>query len=187
MKKLTSCSFIFTIFVALFFFTKIHSYYKIEKENILRSDSITKIISVLENTNSVYSSQIENRTIWNTRTKEPNDLYTLLNESSTIIIRLGNTSCSPCNQKQIKFIEDLPNYNNILILSNVNNIRELRLFLHENKIKQTVYWIESKYKLFEEDDNTKVLVMYVNNNGTILRAYHLDEETFFLINSIIPR
>ncbi|MDR2424583.1 MAG: hypothetical protein LBD59_07660 [Prevotellaceae bacterium] len=160
-----------------------------DKIIFLQADSLVKMIELVKNSNLMNCSQMENCIVWNSATKEPVHLFTLINHSfnNTIIIRLSDTSCSTCNQKQIQMIKELPDYTNLLLISNISNLRELRIFLRENSIKQTVYWIDNQNKLFREDDISKILVMNVKSDGTILRSHYIDENTLSLINLIIKQ
>lgn len=163
--------------------------FELEKANALRADSIKKITSVIENVNIGNSCKVQNCSVKNTLTNESVKLSTLFDKSlnANIIYRLIDTSCSSCNKKQIEILNYLQRFENLIVLSNASNSRRLRLFSIETKIKSPIYQLESSRKLFHDDDNTKVLVMYVNNEGTILRAYHLSEDTLFLIKHIVSK
>jgi NAD(P)H-nitrite reductase large subunit len=120
------------------------------------------------------------------KTKELVKLFSLTDKSLNVIIRLANTNCSSCNRKSIEMIHELSGYNNLIVVSNAANMRELRLLVGENEIKQIIYCLDSAGKLFKEDDDTKNLIVYVKENGTILKAYYVEDDLLFLVKSIIP-
>ncbi|MDR0560662.1 MAG: hypothetical protein LBG92_10875 [Prevotellaceae bacterium] len=187
------CIIVLAAFIFSFTFVNIKirklqtKYDTLEFDSKKKSDSIVKIINVLQSANSVCNFKIEDCILWNTLVKDPVNLFSLLSDKSlTTIIRLSHTSCSSCTKKQMTtLIDNLSDCEDLLILSNVSNLRELRLFLRENKVKQTVYWIDSACNLFNDDDISKVLVMKVNKDGTILNSYYFDEQMLFLIKSVI--
>jgi hypothetical protein len=180
-----ACS--FSLFAIIVRFDKMHSKCnELEQAIALKTDSIREIIKVIEEVNLIGNYKVENLSVTNTITNEPLKLYDLFTKFHYFIIyRLVNTGCSSCNKKQIEMLNYLQKDNNIIILSYANNARQLRLFSSEIENKSIIYQVDSSHKLFKCDDSTKVLIMYVNNSGTILRAYLLNEEILFLIKHIV--
>lgn len=180
---------LFSLFMISIRFNKLNiECSQIEQISDLKTDSIRKITRFIENTNLLTNTKVENCCLTNIYTSEPLKLSSLLNETlgTKIICRLIDTSCGSCNKKQIEMINGLRVLENLIILSYARNARQLRFFTYETNSKSTIYQINSSQKLFPDDDNTKVLVMYVNNEGAILRAYHLNEDIFFMTKHILP-
>jgi hypothetical protein len=160
---------------------------KLEETNVLQADSLYRIIDFLKVSNTVNSLKITDCVVWDVKSKDSLKLSDLLKKSSkNIIFRLINTSCSSCNTEQIEILNYLQKFDNVIALSNLSNARELRLFLHENSIEFPIYYVNSQEKIFLEEDNTKILILFTDQKGTILRVYYLEEDTFFLIKTILP-
>jgi hypothetical protein len=184
----------FAVMLFVCIFVAFYSNAKIDvlKKNILKidanyesqKDSLIKIIEMLMTANHINESKINNCIVRNTSTDEEVKLFDILDNHQTIIIRLINTGCNPCNQDQIEMLKRLVGLDNLVILANLTNMKLLRLFLNENNIS-AVYWLKDTDILFQEDDNTKILVSYVNREGTILRAYHIDLNMLYIVQSLV--
>lgn len=163
-------------------------YSELEITSALRADSLRKIFDFFKNDAFIVCDRIKDCEILNVTTKKQLNLFSILNRPSNVLIRLIDTDCNSCNQRQEDILNELLcNYENIIVLSNVTNIGRLRLFLHDNSFnfKSVIYCLNAKNKLFQEDDTSKVLVAYVGNEGTILKAHYFDHNSLFLIKMLI--
>ena len=111
-----------------------NNYLKIEEGYESQKDSLIKIIEALMTANRINASKIENCIIRNTSSGEETKLFDILDRSQTIIIRLINTGCDPCNKEQIEMLKKIVERDNLVVLTNTANMRLLRLFLNENNI-----------------------------------------------------
>ena len=162
----------------IFYFTVTHKldvfkdkYFELKRTNILQSDSINQILEIVEKVNLVSSSKVQDCSLKSTSTSESINLFSLLNKTKgiSIIYRLIETGCGSCNKKQIELLNKIKKLNNLIVLTYPNSARYLRLFANSSQIHNTMYQLEISCNLFESDDKSKILIMYVNNEGTILQ------------------
>ncbi len=165
-----------------------NEHFELKRTSILQTDSINQILEVVRKVNLVKSFKVQDCSLISTSTNECVNLFSLLNnvKGVSIIYRLIETGCGSCNKKQIEFLNKIQKINNLIVLTYPNSARYLRLLANSSQIQNTMYQLEISCKLFKSDDKSKILIMYVNNKGTILRAYFLNEESLFLIKNIVP-
>lgn len=163
-------------------------YLELEQVSILKTDSLRKITSIIENVNSIKEQKAQNCILKNIVNDKSTELFSIFGKfpNGNIVFRLMNTSCGSCIDKQIEIISKLAKLDNLIVLSNSNNARLIRLFIDTNNIISPVYQLDSSQCLFHNDDCTRALLMYVDSKGTILRAYYLNEDTLWLMKYIVP-
>lgn len=160
-----------------------------QAENIIieQTDMIYTLTDFIKVSNKHNKTKLSNCQLFNLKTKDSVLLYTLLNgKSNYLIYKFLETNCGSCNQKQINALEYFKDFENVIIISNISSVRELKLFLSQNNILFPVYFMKQQEKLFMEDNSDKIQVIVVNNDKMILKTYTFDENNLNMAKILFP-
>lgn len=151
-----------------------------------KNDSLRLYKSFVDDIGMFVNCSLKNCYIYNVISKQKIELYNKL-RSNSIIYKIANNSCASCIENQIKMIEYIQKFENIIVLSNGSNIRQIRLFVNNNHILTDVYQTENSHLLFEGDEIDKSYILYVDKNGSILSYLKIDTENIFLIKYLLQK
>ncbi|MDR2907570.1 MAG: hypothetical protein LBU91_06250 [Bacteroidales bacterium] len=117
---------------------------------------------------------VPNYKVQDVSTREEKNLFDLLDDSPKVLIRLINSGCTPCHVEQAKLLKELSDTENLIVLVNSINLRPIRIFLRENNIRMPIYCLKETDVLLPNDDQTKLLILHVDENGTILTIQYAE-------------
>ncbi|TKG94494.1 hypothetical protein EYV94_11120 [Puteibacter caeruleilacunae] len=163
------------------------NFIELQRENLQLSGNVKQLTSLIQESNEVKATKIANCILTDINTLQNVQMNDLIEgESDTkIIFRLKDTNCGPCISAQIEMLKKLDSLGNVIIVSNLSNVRQLYLAIDENRLKTRIFQLEEG-QIFEGDDKNKALIIYVNKSGDILKTYFLDEDSFCFLKFIVP-
>jgi cell division protein FtsL len=148
-----------------------------------------EFIALIEEQNQLKSHSINDLEIEKLGFEEELHLHELMRDSlkEYAIIRLAHTSCGSCNEKQINLLNGLQDKETLIVLSNIASARKLRLFMSNVNVDIPIYQMKHNQCLFHGDNTDKLLVLYVDSMGSILRTYYISERMFGLLPRILSQ
>jgi len=97
-----------------------------------------------------------------------------------LIYHFTPESCNTCVENDIAILNQLCNtigYERVILISNYDNIRKLKIFINENKIKFNCYNYSKKLNLpIEEDENDAPFFFIIDSCLKIHLAHHTNPE-----------
>lgn len=89
-------------------------------------------------------------------------------DGKLIILRFGWNSCEDCQIQEIKFLQQVNDYHNIIIIASFKTFRDFRLYMQTYNVTLPVYYLEPDKQFFENQqksiNNVFCFITDISNN-----------------------